>query len=311
MGKEEEDRGNTPDAGIAGSAPAEGETPPGVTEGEEHATNGTLTTTGAEPGSGDEEFDEIDVEGEKVKIKKATSDKLQKRFNNYSARTRKAEEEAAYWRGVAQGRQGQPEGSEQPGAAAPVVSGPPSLPDPTDYAQGIYDPAYVADHDKYIIEVAEHRVEERRELEKERSRVSEVHNTFMSRMKEAEKEDPEVANMFSDPTFFPNNRPEAGPIISVIKESDKAPKILSYLYSHRDELDSLYRMSPLAAAREIGRLESKFMVSPSTPTKKVSQAPAPVKTVGGGGASAVIEDEDKIPTEEFMKRRNKAQFGKA
>lgn len=302
---DEEYRGNTPSADNTGSAPGQDGAPPG--EGE-NAEGEILETPGSEPGPGADEFEEIEVEGEKVRVKKATSEKLQKRFSNLTARTRKAEEEAAYYRGLAEGRTRGEGGGEPP--TPKVKSGPPSPPDPSDYEHGIYDPRYIDDHDQYILDAAEFRSEEKRKVNRERERASEVHDKFMLRMKEAEKDDPSVGDMFKDPTFFPHNRPEAGSIISVIKESEVAPQILSHLYSNRDELDSLYRMSPLAAAREIGRLESKFMATPKTPTKKVSQAPKPVSTVGGGGNSAVIEDEDKMSTDDFMRKRNKAQYGK-
>ncbi len=95
-----------------------------------------------------------------------------------------------------------------------------------------------------------------------------------------------------------------------IKESEAAPQVLRYLSAHRDEAARISRMNPIAAAREIGRIEALAEV-PSRPRdlRTVSQAPEPVRPVGGTKGSIETDDE-RVPIDEFVRRRNEAQYGK-
>jgi hypothetical protein len=88
---------------------------------------------------------------------------------------------------------------------------------------------------------------------------------------------------------------EAGdlPLSAVIQElvisSDNGPQLIYELAKNTEELDRLNRLAPLAAARELGRLEAKFASKTSSPkeqeTKKTTQAPKPLTPVGGKGAA--------------------------
>ncbi len=240
--------------------------------------------------------------------KGAEPSKAEKRIQKLVKEREDAKSRAAYWQGVAQGRGKTDEGT--PPAPAATPAGPPSPPNPADYEGGIYDLKYIDDHDQYVIDTAAYRVEKRSREIAESEKAATVHTQFVNRMRAAAVDDPSVMDMMDDPSFFPHNIPAAGPIVALIKESELAPDILRHLYNDRGRLESLYRMNPLAAAREIGKIEAELAKSTKQPVRKVSQAPEPVKTVGGKGASAVIEDEDQLSTAEFMQRRNKAQFGR-
>lgn len=284
-------------ARIIAKAEAEGKTPE-VIVAEEEAAEAARVAAGGTP-----------------KVKGAEPTPAQKRIQRLVAEkkeeTRQKEEakrRADYYQGVAQGKVA-PAG----GPVAPIVSvapaGPPTLPNPADFEGGIYDVKYIEEHDKYLIDTATYQMEKRSRERVETERAGAVQNQFVTRMRTAAVDDPSIMSMMDDPTFFPWNVPAAGTIGTLIKESEIAPDILKHLYDHRDELDALYRMNPLTAAVEIGRLESKLKGTKPN-VRKISQAPAPIVTVGGGGASTIIEDEDKLSTKEFMERRNIKQFGK-
>jgi hypothetical protein len=69
-------------------------------------------------------------------------------------------------------------------------------------------------------------------------------------------------------------------------------------------------MNPIAAAREIGRIEAAAEVSSRPQTRTVvSQAPEPVRPVGGTKGS-IDTDDERVPIDEFVRRRNEAQYGK-
>jgi hypothetical protein len=72
------------------------------------------------------------------------------RFSQLTADRNKAQQEAAYWRGVAEAFQrGQAPGAPQNAVAAPEAPQPPSAPNPTLYEYGEVDPRYLADLAKH------------------------------------------------------------------------------------------------------------------------------------------------------------------
>jgi hypothetical protein len=89
-------------------------------------------------------------------------------------------------------------------------------------------------------------------------------------------------------------------ILNVIGSSDLGVDVAYHLATHLDVADRLARMSPVAAAVEIGRIEARL--SAPKPSKPVTNAPAPVPTVGGG--SIASKDPDRMTVEEWMAHRN-------
>jgi len=68
------------------------------------------------------------------------------RFSELTAARNKAQEEAAYWRGVAEAmRQGQAPAPAQNAPTAPEPAAPPAAPDPSKYEYGEVDPRYLRD----------------------------------------------------------------------------------------------------------------------------------------------------------------------
>jgi len=69
----------------------------------------------------------------------------------------------------------------------------------------------------------------------------------------------------------------------LILESQKGPLLAYYLAKNPDRLAELNRMSPTAAAREIGRLEARIRAP--TPRAKTNAKPPPKPQRGSGGTS--------------------------
>jgi hypothetical protein len=79
------------------------------------------------------------------------------------------------------------------------------------------------------------------------------------------------------------NVPIRDEVADLIQESEKGPQLAYHLAKNPAQLRELNRMSPLSAAREIGRLEARLSLpTPKTTTK----APAPVTSVKGGAKPA-------------------------
>jgi hypothetical protein len=63
-------------------------------------------------------------------------------------------------------------------------------------------------------------------------------------------------------------------VADVIKQSEVGPQMVSYLYQHQDEAVKILQAgSPLAIARELGKLEAKL--SPATPPQAAAKPAAP------------------------------------
>lgn len=68
--------------------------------------------------------------------------------------------------------------------------------------------------------------------------------------------------------------------------SEYGPQLDYAMLSNPQLLDKLNSLSPVQAAREIGKLEASYTKPTPTPAKKVSSAPEPVPVSGGGGRAS-------------------------
>lgn len=89
-------------------------------------------------------------------------------------------------------------------------------------------------------------------------------------------------------------------VLQSIAESDLGPDILSYLADNQKECQRIAALSPLAAIREIGKLESKLEAKPE-PKKTNSKAPAPINP-GGGGSPVDDTPQDTDTIDEWMRK---------
>jgi len=93
----------------------------------------------------------------------------------------------------------------------------------------------------------------------------------------------------------------------VAMDMENGPEVLYYLGKNPALADEIARLSPLSAARELGRIEAKLLNKPEA--EKVSKAPAPAPKIAAVESSMKVSptspDSDKISTEDWMKQRNK------
>lgn len=79
-----------------------------------------------------------------------------------------------------------------------------------------------------------------------------------------------------------------GVMAETIQSSDVGPEIAYYLGSNPKDADRISRMSPLAQAKEIGKIEAKLALDP--PVKRTSSAPAPISPVTARASGAPAFD---------------------
>lgn len=99
-----------------------------------------------------------------------------------------------------------------------------------------------------------------------------------------------------------------------IIESDDAPAIAYYLGQNLEEASAIAAMSPIAAARAIGRIEAKLSAKPSVPTttppaKTVTRAPEPVTTLSGSPAVTTSYDDMSMAEYDAARRKERAAKG--
>lgn len=124
-------------------------------------------------------------------------------------------------------------------------------------------------------------------------KANESHNEARKRL---EKSAGELAPKFEgieeavDRFFTDKDMPISRAMADYIRfETDRSAEIIFALDADPDEAERISKLNPLAAARELARLEAKL---PKPEARKVSTAPAPTKTVKGTAESPTKKLED-------------------
>lgn len=99
----------------------------------------------------------------------------------------------------------------------------------------------------------------------------------------------------------------------LILEADNPPAIAYYLGKNLEEAASIAQMTPIAAARAIGRIEAKLSApatvqTPPAAPKPVTRAPAPVTTLNG--APSVPRSYEGMSMKEYDEARKRERAAK-
>jgi hypothetical protein len=212
-----------------------------------------------------------------------------------SRRADEAARDAQYWRDQALRAQ-QPQ---KP--AAPAETAVKTLAD-FEYDDGKYQAYLFEQAESRAVKAAERRLREQSETDARDRRKSE----FNKRETEFEKANPDYRSKTRSPSF-----PVSDAMAEVCQESDEGPAVLLYLANNIPLADQIARMQPLAAARELGRIEAKLIGAREAAAKTVSNAPPPPPKIEGSGDSGTTgikptdPDSDKLSDDEWLRRRNK------
>ncbi len=98
-------------------------------------------------------------------------------------------------------------------------------------------------------------------------------------------------------------------MVKALAESDNPGDVAYYLGKHKDEASRIAGLSPLAQAREIGKLEAK-VANIKPPGKKTTQAPDPIEPVRGSNSAVKSpENMDFSEYESTMNERERSGKG--
>lgn len=265
----------------------------------------TSTETTGEESAQSESTEATDTSKESAEAKEpiendkgAKPSGAEERIRKLVAKQREAEREAAYWKGVAEGKQPKPSEDVKPKVQP---SGKPTIDQ--------YD-----NYDDYIDALTDWKVDQKltttqakTEEEKAKATYQEKKQALEDALTEASEEDPDILEYYHDTTL-----PLSPVMAEVFLNADPAlqVKYIKWAGENRKEAARISKMSPIAAIKELGKIEDRLLNPTKVEPKKVSQAPEPISTVKPKGAITNALDDD-ADISEFIKARNKQSRGRA
>lgn len=223
--------------------------------------------------------DEPDDEaGEATEERKPLPKGVQRKINKLTRRVGEfAEENRELKERLAQLEQGQVQ--EKPANAKPVAEGKPKLED------------FDFDVEAHAEALVEWKLEQKAKQEAIQSRQ----RHFSEKEEAFRAEHPDYDEVAKSPDV-----PISRDMVLAIMDTDNPPAIAYYLGQNVEEAAQIAQMSPLAAARAIGRIEAKLAAPAQKPApvlpKKTTTAPPPPKTVSGAGKPQVSPDDPGLTT---------------
>ena len=197
---------------------------------------------------------------------------FQKRIDEVTAKKYEAEREAAYWRGIAEGKS--PQQPAQPQAQ--------EAPDRWDDPEG---------HDRWLIAQA------KRELLTETQQVTAL-QSFEERAAKVRQSKPDFDSVVGNP-----NLPVSETMWNVIRESDGGPEVFYHLGQNPQEARRIAALPDYRQAAELGKLEAKLSHPAPAPAPRTPPPPPP-QTVAGLSAGIAKAPED-MSMSEYIKWRSK------
>lgn len=238
---------------------------------------------GDEPSESSTETEAEDTEDKK-------SDGVTARIDELTRLRRQAERDAEYWRNQAMKKEPEPEVKAEPEPVKTLAD--------FDYDEGAYQQHLFAKARAEAVEEAKRVLQSEQSQQTTAKKIAEFRNREADFSKDVE----DYIDVVTNPSL-----PISQEMADVAMEMENGPEVLYYLGKNPAIADEISRLSPLSAARELGRIEAKLLDKKSG--EKVSKAPAPTPKLKAVEASMKVSpdtaDSDKLSTKDWMKMRNK------
>lgn len=236
-----------------------------------------------------------------------------KRKGGWLRKLTKAEQERDFWRDEAlrnRPKESAPVKAETVEDKPPVRPVRPKESDFSDYEK------FAAARDKYedaILDygekVAEYKVREADKGREQKAKEQEMSSGWAARVAEAKKTKPD----FEEVAFSPDI-PMSNAVMHAIVTSELGTEVAYWLGQNPDEAERISALEPVAAIREIGKIESRLTGTqsaadkeedkPEPPAAATSRAPRPPDTVRKARSTDSTELRDDLPYKEWERRRN-------
>lgn len=231
--------------------------------------------------------------GEQPEGKKESG--AEKRIKSLVGRAKRAEDEAAYYKMLAEKQTQQ---DQQPQEQPKSNNGKePSIDDYETWEK------YQEARDSYLINKAKSEFKEEVKKEKETTNKEMAKYKFNQKLSSLKDSDPEKFDKIY-------TLPVRADIVEEIIPSENGLEVAEYLADNPQELQKLNTLTGSAVYRELGKIEARLMVpKEQRQTKKLSTAPEPITPITQG-KSTIKKPEEEMTVEEFIQHRNRKDFEK-
>lgn len=233
-------------------------------------------------------------DGQKPKKKNG----FKKRIEKLNARVAAKQGEADYWKNEALRNQKPEVQEKKPITASTDSTGRPKSDD-------------FESHDSYIEALTDWKVDQKDKAKDSRQKETDAKTQQQKQIekygqlaKEFSKAHPDFQEVVEDVTDIPMSLA----VQALLLESDNGPELAYALAKDKDEYARICGLSPLAAARAIGRMEAKIVKEESSTasesTVNKTKAPKPISPVGSK-SSSTEKSPDDMDFKEFERWREK------
>lgn len=210
--------------------------------------------------------------------------KVQERIDELTREKHESRREAEYWRSK---------------ALAETAAKPAEKAEPADKRPIVDD---FEDYDSYVEALSDYKanqaVAKALEAREQASKQKAAASTWEQKVEEAGKKNPDIARILRSDEF--DRTVISQPMADAITDSDIGPEIAAHLAKDQAESRRIASLSPVAAMREILKLEAKLATEPASAqeTKALSKAGAPIAPITGG-KGAGEKDPSTMTDKEF------------
>lgn len=231
-----------------------------------------------------------------TEVEGAEPSKTVKELISQRKRRQDAEREAAYWRGVAEGKghQAEPAVAPRPEQTASPDAMPvlPVLDNFETFEE------YEQASRRYTVDLAKYELRQEENQRSTRQQKQTVQQTFWEKVDNHEQQDPAIRDEINHV-----GRMVSPVVADLVVESEVGIELVKYLAANPKEAQRLSQLHPLMAAKEMGVLEAQVKFKPKAePPKRISQAPEPIPTITPAGSVAEF-DPEKATMEEYYAHR--------
>jgi len=247
----------------------------------------------------DESENDESVEGEKPK-----KNWVKKRIGKLTAKISAKDQEIEYWKEQAlKGKTPEKPLPESPKETKAQSNG---KPDPNDFDTNA---EYIEAITDWKLELKEQKAKEEKQVEQVKTTYQKQNEAHLERVNEFKKQTPDFDDVIGEFLDEHGDVKFSPAIEELVLTSNLSGAIVYEFAKNKKELDRLNSLSPMAAAREFGKLElklSKETDSNKTVEVKTSKAPAPINPVGSKSSAAsrkTIYDSDLSQSDYEAMRR--------
>jgi hypothetical protein len=158
-------------------------------------------------------------------------------------------------------------------------------------------------HEEYIDALTDWKIESKEKLKEQKAKESEAKSEYQKQIESYQSKVLEVKKThddFDDVMEDVDDIKVSAAVHQIILDSDFGPNLAYELAKNKSEFERINKLSPLAAAKEIGKIEARLSnQSESKKEIKVTKAPQPLKAVGAGSKGSIQKSPDDMSFDEY------------